>query len=481
MLRQEVYALDGTNKERHPCAVTEQNLAIRRLQPRAGNRHAVFLTHPRETINYHYERNPADPRIAHALTLEVDEFGNVLKSAAVGYGRRQSIRVEDAQGGINEIPNPELNKLDLSDRPQQTQPLITYTENNFTKAMDAADDYRTPMPCETRTYELTGYAPSGGAGRFQSPDFVKPNPKDHNGIKLIHDFDREIAYEDKPTNGRQRRLIEQLRTLYRPDDLGAARNDPLALLPFETVEPLALPGETYKLAFTPGLLTQVYQRPHDGRPPENLLPDPASVLLARGAGGQAADRGGYVDLDGDGHWWIPSGRTFYSPRSDDTAEQELAYARQHFFLPQRYRDPFGQTATMTYDAHDLLVVETRDPLGNRVTVGERDRAGNLTAPGNDYRVLQPRQVMDPNRNRTAVVFDALGMVAGTAVMGKPEENLGDSLAGFEADLTEAVVLDYLANPLADPHAVLGKATTRLVYDLFAYRRTRNGLDPLRVW
>ena len=48
--------------------------------------------------------------------------------------------------------------------------------------------------------------------------------------------------------------------------------------------------------------------------------------------------------------------------------------------------------------------------------------------------------MDANRNRTQVAFDALGLVVGTAVMGKPEENLGDTLTGFEPDLTEAVVL-----------------------------------------
>ena len=54
---------------------------------RGGNRHAVFFAHPREALSYHYERNPVDPRISHALTLEVDEFGNVLKSVAVGYGR----------------------------------------------------------------------------------------------------------------------------------------------------------------------------------------------------------------------------------------------------------------------------------------------------------------------------------------------------------------------------------------------------------
>ncbi len=258
-----------------------------------------------------------------------------------------------------------------------------------------------------------------------------------------------------------------MRTLYRKDDL-------TALLNLEKLESLALHGESYKLAFTPGLLAQVFKR--NG---QALLPNPADVL-----GGQGADRGGYVDLDGNGHWWIPSGRVFLSPNSNDTAAQELAYARQHFFLTHRYRDPFHTNAVstesiITYDDYDLLMVETRDPLGNRITVGERLPNGNLdpTKPGNDYRILQPRLMMDPNRNRSAVAFDALGMVVGTAVVGKPEETLGDSLDGFSADLTGAEILNHLQNPLADPHSILGRATTRLVYDLFAYQRTQGQPNP----
>jgi hypothetical protein len=42
-------------------------------------------------------------------------------------------------------------------------------------------------------------------------------------------------------------------------------------------------------------------------------------------------------------------------------------------------------------------------------------------------VLQPAEVTDPNGNRAAVAFDVLGLVAGTAVMGKTSESLGDSL------------------------------------------------------
>src|SRR5215213_5383167 len=116
--------------------------------------------------------------------------------------------------------------------------MITYTENRVTYAIDIADGYRIPLPCESCTYELTDYTPTGAAGRFQFADFVQPDPGDLNA--LLHIFDTEINYEDQPTNGKQRRrLIEQVRTVYRKNDL-------TALLPLLEVESLALPGESYK-------------------------------------------------------------------------------------------------------------------------------------------------------------------------------------------------------------------------------------------
>ena len=422
------------DKEQHPYTVTEQNFTIQRLQPHDGNRHAVFFTHAREAISYHYERNPADPRIQHALTLEVDEFGNVLKSAAIGYGRRQ--------------PDP---KLEPRDQAKQAELLITYTENRVTNAIDATGDYRTPLPAEARTYELTGFKPENDAARFSFAEWTR------DGFALPKSA-VEIPYEQTADKGsKQKRLIEHVRTLYRRDDLTGA-------LPLGALQSLALPFESYKLAFTPGLLAGVY----GGRVNNAML----------------ETEGRYVHSEGDANGWIPSGKIFFSPGSADTPAQELAYARQHFFLPHRYRDPFHTDAVSTesfvsYDAYDLLLRETRDALGNRVTVGERTPDGAIDPgkPGNDYRVLQPRLVTDPNRNRAAVAFDALGMVVGTAVMGKPEENLGDSLDGFNADLTEADILDHLANPLASPHALLQQATTRLVYDLFAYQRTQDQPNP----
>lgn len=475
MLRQEVYALDGTENEVHPYTISEQNMSIRLVQPREGNRHIVFFTHPRESINYHYERNPADPRVQHEMTMEVDKFGNVLKEATIGYGRRASILSLDENGQFTEIPNPDLIQLDPLDQEKQTEIKVTYTENSVTNAIDSVNDHRYPLPFESRTYELTGYTPVETVSRFRFADFMQSDPNDRDGIKKLHIFDDEINYEDKPSNAKQRRLIEHVRTLYRKDDLTTFA------APGE-VDSLALPGESYKLAFTPGLLSEVFQR--DG---QALLSNAADVLGGEGGYALSQDMkalGIFPNDDPDDHWWIPTGRIFLSPDSNHSPVQERAYAQSHFFLPHRYQNPFHTNAVSTesfisYDDYGLLMLETRDALGNRSTVGERFVDGTIDPdrPGNNYRVLQPKILSGPNRNRTLVAFDALGMVVGTAVMGKPEEALGDSIDGFESDLTETAILDHLADPLIDPHAIIGRATTRLVYDLFAYHCSKDQPNP----
>ena len=407
----------------------------------------MFFTHPREAVSYHYERNPADPRIQHALTLEVDAYGNVLKAAAIGYGRRQ----------------PDASLPTQTDRDKQTLTLITYTENLFASPIESDDIHRNPLPCEAITFELTGYTPTGPVGRFQSADLVEPDP--HVVGRLRLKFKDEVAYEAAATANTCRRPIEHVRTLYRPNDCGNAANNPLTLLVLGTMESLGLPGESYKLAFTPTLADQIYI---DGN--KNPL-KPTTAELA----GMLSDEGGYAHTEGDTNWWIPSGRIYYHIDPNAKAVTEMAEARAHFFLPRRFRNPFDYDVVVDYDNHDLLMLETRDGLGNCVTVGERDTADNLTRQGNDYRVLQPALMMDPNRNRSAAAFDALGMVAGTAVMGKPEDNpaQGDLLDNsFATDLTTVEIDLFYNAPLNGVVGLLAKATTRIVYDVDRYRRSR---------
>jgi hypothetical protein len=67
------------------------------------------------------------------------------------------------------------------------------------------------------------------------------------------------------------------------------------------------------------------------------------------------DEGGYIHYLGDANWRISSGRIFYSPDKNDTSEEELVFAQEHFFLPYRYLDQFDHTRRIEYDKYALLV------------------------------------------------------------------------------------------------------------------------------
>ena len=121
MLRQEVYALDGTDKaehslHRHRAELHDSSNCSRRMAIATRSSSPT----PAKPLAIHYERNPDDPRVSHALTLEVDGFGNVLKSAAIGYGRRPA-----GPGAAS-----------TETRPSRPRSLVTYTENGVTNPID---------------------------------------------------------------------------------------------------------------------------------------------------------------------------------------------------------------------------------------------------------------------------------------------------------------------------------------------------------
>lgn len=473
ILRQEIYALDNSDESDRPYSVSERNYTLEVLQPQGPNRYGVFFAHPRETVDFHYERklyvvangklvdptpppagakSAADPRVTHALTLKVDPFGNVLKSVAIGYGRRYS---DPAFASIDPA-------LTAADQLKQNALLSTYTENLYTNAVLADDAYRAPLPAQSSTYELIQLQP--GAAQPGITNLFRLHEV-RTQVKQASDSYHDILYENLDPTGLNtgevyRRLVACVRTYYRPDDMGAAPSpgDPNLLLGLGKLESLALPGSSYKLAFTPGLIPQVYQRSGAA-----LLPTPAAVL-----GSVNADGGGYFDLDGDGRWWAPSGRVFYFP-APTSSGAEKTEALQHFFVPRRFEDPFGNTTSVDYDAPDLLVVQTTDAAGNTVT------------SSNDYRVLAPFLLTDPNGSNAEVRFDALAMVVGTAVY--KGTTLGDSFATFAADLDQTQIDGFYA--AFDPHklagGLLGTATTRIVYDVKQFFNTRQAspTDPTK--
>jgi RHS repeat-associated protein len=185
------------------------------------------------------------------------------------------------------------------------------------------------------------------------------------------------------------RTIEHVQHQYWSDDLSA----PLAV---GTVGTLALVYDHFALAFPATLLTTIF----------------GTNITAAELTGTA----GYVSPDGD--YWTHAGVTTY-----DAA---------HFYQATTYTDPFGNVASVVYDAERLFVVEEH--------TSATPQYDNVTTVAPDYRVLQPALLTDPNGNQTAVAFDPLGMVVAIAVMGTSGSGEGDTLA----DPTRRIEYDLLA-------------------------------------
>jgi RHS repeat-associated protein len=254
-LHVEVYSMDGSDKQDHPYTTAQHTCLIQLMQPKLDNEHAVFMVLESEALSYTYERNPADPRIAHSMNIEVDEFGNVLKAAAISYGRKTT----DAD-------------LTESEQAEQSKTHIIFSENNFTNTIDDASAYRLPLLYEAKTFELTGINPE--TGNYFSIEQIRNDFQQAN----------ELAYQLLPTEGqKEKRLIEHVHSVFLKNDLSS----PLQL---GEIESLALPYQSYKLALTTTLMQYIYG--------EKVNDD---LLL---------NEGKYFHFN-DGNYWIASGTQTY--------------------------------------------------------------------------------------------------------------------------------------------------------------------------
>jgi RHS repeat-associated protein len=354
-LREEIYAEDGTSATSAPYAITEHRYEIRELQPIATQRHGIYHPFERESVAYHYERNPADPRIAHQLALEVDALGYVVRDAQVAYARR------------------------VSAQPEQGQTLATCRATTFAPPIATTYDFRHGVTTESVQYELS-ISPTASPLALAAIDAAM------TGATAIP-FDGALAAGTM-------RTLAHLRHQFWADDLSAA-------LALGSVQTRALPYDHFALAFPATLLASVFG--------SNVT---SAELLAQG----------YVSPDGD--YWIHAGTTTYDATS--------------FYHASSFTDPFGNTASVVYDALRLAIIEEHTSANAAFD--------NVTTATLDYRVLAPSMVTDPNGNRSAAAFDELGRVTAIALMGRPNAGEGDTLA----DPTTKIVYDQLAWEAATP-------------------------------
>jgi RHS repeat-associated protein len=231
VLRQEVYAIDGNP---NPYSVSERSYAVRREQPRAGNRNAVMLGHAREAVELHYER-ALDPRVTHAITLDVDALGRVRRSAAISYPRRGTPPFAE-----------------------QGQLAIVTSESDFIHVTSEPEWYRVGVPLESRSYEVAPASPPPVA-RYRVEE-----------IQSILASLADAPYEATVTPG-TRRLLSRGYNIYFDNALA----QPLA---HGAIESLAVPYESYQLALTPDLVTTLW----GGRVTPQMLLDEAHYVAGEG-------------------------------------------------------------------------------------------------------------------------------------------------------------------------------------------------------
>ena len=307
LLHEEVYGINETTSEIQPYQVTHSNYAIDLLQPQGPNRHAIFLTHPKESIQYHYERNRVlgphkskpNPRLSHQLNLSVDEFGNVLSSVSIAYGRRY------------DAADPRLNRRDHQKQQRALSILETY---RYTNLISEPDGHRLPLSYDSSRYELINFPARDAASLVSSSQAYAICQK-------LGTYPHETSCGDQShcSSAGQVccRLLNRTKTRYRRNDLSNGLAD-------GKLESLALIFETYDQVFTSDLLQEVYIKS------KKLLPASKDSTLQ--------DWGGYVQITSDGSYWKPSGQVFYSPGKLDSYADEALYALDHFYQPHRYRD-----------------------------------------------------------------------------------------------------------------------------------------------
>lgn len=437
-LRQEIYELDhaalasGREVPVRIHSATTHTSHIRRIQPRADNRTAVFLTANSETIDYHYEldlqaQQPyADPRITHTLNLRFDEYGNTVQSVTVGYPRAQPATLNDPMlpGDADELITA-----------VQTELHVAYTETRYTSdAFTDPDSHRLRLPCAVEQHELAGIQPEGTyftlprLRRFRLSDRY---PVEAGSPPIAVEF---IAYDQLPDHARpQRRLTESTRSLFFNDSLDGP-------LPLGNLTSRAVPYEAYTLALSETLLSRILDAKFSSEVQAQLRISSTSGYLS---GPEAIQ---VLGEDSSGQYWQRSGGNRYGSDS-----------QQHFFHPDRFTDPFGGVTRLEYHRPtDLFLTARTDALGNRTEVGTFD-----------FRVLAPRRVVDINGNATEVVFDILGVPSATAVSGKLGE--GDRIGETDSAVTDPSLADLIRFfVLADyeeaqAKALLRAATVRHIY------------------
>ncbi|KAJ5666840.1 hypothetical protein N7462_011249 [Penicillium macrosclerotiorum] len=396
-LREEVYSDDGSRHVARPYYVSEFSHGVARHTAVAG----CYRVVPRESVKIVYEREAAGipPRIEREMALQVDEYGNVLRTLTVTQGRTSSVGAPA--------------------RDEQAASWGIYTETSVTNAVIETHCFQTPQVASTRQYAVRGLADS---------QIIELDGLAATNCALLSALE-EVPYhtvvekgEEYVSRGPCKSLVGETRQYFYDSQL----REPLQL---GVIEPFSILERSYQLAFQRDTLLEQFVS--TGLLNLEMLPT-------------TMEQAGYVRLgdseDDNDRWWTPSDQQQFATTQKD---ERLGLARRSFYQPTVVVDAFGGRTARVLDSHWYLPVETVNSMGH------------TTRFQNDYWHLQPCEITDINDNRTQIALDAFGSVVGTARLGKAHQKIGDSLEGFSVSVTAEELEIFIQEPT-------GEISTRLL-------------------
>jgi RHS repeat-associated protein len=418
-LRREVYGLDEESDAAAPYSVFQATTGVRLIQPKGPNPNAVVQAFVREQITAQYERDGADPRIAHEFQLRQDPYGDVTRSCAVAYPRR---------------PGPAGGPLPY---PEQEEICVTFRNYAYiVHPGDASAPFRwIGQQVEEWAFEIAGAAP---AGRYFTFDEIDTQYEQ----ALAHQIPYGQPFEP---GAREARLFQWTRGYY----WDAEQSAPLRL---GEIAALGLAHHGEAAVMTPALVEEAFG---SAAPPAML------------------EAGGYALADG--YWWDRGLIQYYETRAGGFSQPCRTDGR---FPGVPEDSPLNPTTIVTYDAAALFVTSV-SRLGSALAgpVGPAGAVVLTSTVKTDYQSGQPASITDPNGTSTEMCYSPLGLIVATAVLGAIE---GKPAGDLPLDTRVPTPVPSLAAIVAQPEAFLQGSTSYFHYDLLAWTARREPTAVIEV-
>lgn len=363
ILRTELYALDGTERQTRPYTVTESLSGVREEAPPSHEeteRLRIFFPYTLAQRTTQWERGE-EPMTQFSFTEDYDTYGQPRRQIQIACPRGW-------QGTSKDY-------------------LATVAETSFAQRDDQAV-YMVDRVATAASYELKPATTMTIADLCQAASDDRQRQLIGQGLSF---------YDGEAFTGLSSGLLGQYGALVRSEML--ILNQSILQDAYGTdIPPYFATDEVpdWAAEYPPALCELL---------PVQAITDPTRpglTITPIGYGFSAED------VPEQRRYFVATERRYYDFQSGDGSARGLVLAM---------RDPLGLEATrdttIAYDAYDLLPKTVTDP------------AGLITSATYDYRVLQPRQVTDPNGNQSNFTFSPLGLLTETWVKGNPQKVEGD--------------------------------------------------------